>query len=100
MIKKDVLGYSGRNTSIVYNLDERDNNTIISNYIQHDDFFVGHFLYAEKYICIMYDSCTSICKSKRPEIKRHVWRDGTCNNQGELGKMGEHQNQIYEHMPW
>jgi hypothetical protein len=44
MIKKNALGYAGNGTSIIYSLEERKNNCVVSDYIEHNDFYSGHFL--------------------------------------------------------
>jgi len=44
MIKKDAVGYAGNSVSIVYNLGMRKNNTVVSDYINHTEYYSGHFL--------------------------------------------------------
>lgn len=44
MIEKDAVNYAGRGISIIQTLKERKINTVVSNYIEHNEYYSGHFL--------------------------------------------------------
>lgn len=44
MIKKPNNGYGGINIKIIYSLDITEKNVVVSEYIEHDIYYVGHML--------------------------------------------------------
>jgi predicted ATP-grasp superfamily ATP-dependent carboligase len=44
MIKKPNIGWGGEGIEIVYNINNNLKDTIISKYIEHTEYFVGHFI--------------------------------------------------------
>lgn len=44
MIEKDAVNYAGRGISIIKTLKERRINTVVSDYIDHNEYYSGHFL--------------------------------------------------------
>jgi hypothetical protein len=45
MIRKEATGFAGYGTYIIYNfVQNRKNDVVISDYIEHNDFYTGHYL--------------------------------------------------------
>ncbi len=44
MIKKTAIGFGGANVTIIQKLEKRENNFVISDYINHTEYYSGHFL--------------------------------------------------------
>lgn len=44
MIKKRAIGFGGTGVSIIQKLDIRENNFVVSDYINHKEYYSGHFL--------------------------------------------------------
>ena len=52
LIQKPNKACGGKDIKIIYNI-EKKSETIISKYIKHDEYFVGHFLVSNGIIFIM-----------------------------------------------
>ena len=77
MIKKNVIGYAGYGISIINNLEEaiKQDNIVVSEYIEHETFYSGHFLINKGIIIeqIYFESSTNGDKSfiQKSSIKNY-----------------------------